>query len=319
MQSPAFSAPLCVRTSLSQRVSPSPLRALSPRTRVSRAAVRRVACASLGDKYGDLRGADVPPVSEAVTAFVKAFARPVPIVYRGLVNEVVVSTHLARVCAMWRYCKVFAFGLDEIFEKLMVFYPEGEGGMGEGGEKDSLYAAVCGALKFEKETIKEDAEEVREWLAGKSEEDVFEAAKAGEGPVGEAFAAARDGSKEGVLEWYYSRMFGIGVIRVMETVGVEMDVATAEKWCGEMGLPVGAVGVEMGSYLSMSERMKQAEQMFAEVAARDARKTAERLAEKAEKAKKKAEALESGDGDDEEAGGVGEGATLAPVAAAGEE
>lgn len=235
-------------------------------------------------KYGALRGADIEPVSVAMTRFADAFARPIPIVYRSLVNELVGSSHLSRVCAMWRYCALFAFGIDEIFAEFLRFYPDAD-------ERVHLYECVALALKFEKDDLVSDARAVREWCVGKTEDDVFAAAEGdGEGPVGQALAQARKGIPED--EWFYSRAFGFGVIRLMSAVDTPLTVENAERWAEKLKLPQNKIGTEMGSYLSISERLKQSEQMFAEIAAREARKTAERLAEKAEAAKKAAELLD---------------------------
>lgn len=236
------------------------------------------------------------------------FGRPVPIVFRGLVNEIVGSTHLSRSAAMWRYCGIFAFGIDDVFSGLMKGYPGDE-------EKEALWGAVMDGLRFESKEIRGDADTVRKWLEGKKEADVFEAARSGDGLVGQALAAARDGEK--VYEWYYSRMFGFGLVRIMEIVGVELSVAAAERWAKEIGISGGKFATEMGSYLSIQEKMGMAEQMFAEVNARDARKTAERLEEKAQKAKDIAAKLEDGQ-DVDEFGETVEKGEKEPVAAGDE-
>lgn len=245
----------------------------------------------LAVKYGHLRGAKVETVSDALVRFNESFRRPVPIVYRTLVNEAIVSTHLSRVCAMWKYCNVFAFGLDELFQEFFRYYPGDE-------ERELLYTSVCVALKFEKDKIRADAKAVRDWCVGKSEEDIVSACESGEGPVGSALKQAVDGEPQD--EWYYSRPFGLGFVRVMEALGMEIKVEVAEAFCERLKLPKSKISAELGNYISTVERLKQAEQVFAEVAARDARKTAERLAEKAEKAKKAAARIEAGEEDDEQ-------------------
>jgi photosystem II biogenesis protein Psp29 len=242
-------------------------------------------------RYASARGARVETVSSAMTRFMEAFGRPLPIVYRGLINELLVSTHLAVVCPMFRYCPLVGYGVDEVFASFLRYYPSAD-------ERDHLYTCVCKALNFDKATLKADAAAIREWTVGKTEEDVFAASKAGDGPVGSALKACANGDAD--FQWYYSRMFGLGVVRVMEAVGASMTVDAAEAWCAEMSLPKGKVGAEMGGYLSTTERLKQAEMLFAEVAARDARKSAERLAEKAKKAKAAADKIEAGEPDDGE-------------------
>lgn len=247
---------------------------------------------TLRDRYDHLRGADVEPVSAAMMRFTSSFTRPVPIVYRAVVNETITTTHLARVCAMWRFDAVFAFGFDSIFSAFLRYYPNAD-------ERDELYTCMAKALKFEDATIKDAAASVTAWVEGKTEEDVFSALDAAApgasadavGPVIEALTYIRD---SGDGEWYYSRLFGLGLIQIMSVVGTELSIANAEKWAVKIGLEKSKLAAEMGSYLSGMERLKQAEQIFAEATAREAKKTAERLAEKAKKAAEEADLLEKG-------------------------
>lgn len=244
------------------------------------------------DRYEHLRGADIEPVSGAMLRFTNDFKRPVPIVYRAVVNETITTTHLARVCAMWRFDAVFAFGYDSIFSTFLRYYPSED-------ERDSLYKSVAGALKFDEAVLKEATASVTAWVEGKTEEDVFAALDAAApgattdtvGPVIEALVCIRDG---GDADWYYSRLFGLGLIQVMAAVGTELTIANAEKWADRIGLEKSKMSAEMGNYLSGMERLKQAEQIFAEATAREAKKTAERLAVKAKKAAEEAEKLEKG-------------------------
>lgn len=247
---------------------------------------------SFRERFEHLRGAEIETVSNAMTRFAKAFNRPIPIVYRTVVNETISTTHLARVCAMWRFDAIFAYGFNAIFSIFLRYYPSAE-------ERDRLFRAVVESLRFEMSTIQSAATEVAEWLDGKTEQDVFDALDAAApgsstetvGPVIEAMAYIRDA---GYGDWYYSRLFGIGLIQIMATVGVELTAANAEKWAERIGVDVSKFSAEMGNYLSGLERLKQAEQIFAEAAAREAKKAAERLAAKAKQAAEEAAMLESG-------------------------
>lgn len=241
-------------------------------------------------RFDRLRGKPVEPVATTVARFNKLFMRPVPIVYRAIINELLTTTHLATVCAMWRFDAIFAYGFDSIFADFLKYYPSAE-------ERDLLYKSCAEALGLDKAMIEESAAAVRDWLDAKKEDDIFSALTAASpgadtasvGPVIESLAYIRDASS---FEWYYSRLFGIGLIRVMSAVGAELSAAKAEDWADKIGLEKGKFSAEMGSYLSSVERLKQAEQIFAEATAREAKKTAERLAARAEAAAKEAEELE---------------------------
>lgn len=244
-------------------------------------------------RFEHLRGADVEPVSAAMERFTQNFRRPVPIVYRSVVNEAITTTHLAAVCAMWRFDAIFAYGFDSIFSNFLRYYPNDE-------EREKLYEAVAASLKFDKKNIASCAADVAEWIDGKTEEDLLSAvaeAPSGAdastvGPVVEALAYIRDA---GDGDWYYSKLFGIGLVQIMSAVGAELTNTTSDKWADAIGLERSKLGAELGNYLAAIERLKQAEQIFAEATAREAKKTAERLAEKARKAAEEAEELEKDD------------------------
>lgn len=250
---------------------------------------------SFRKRFEHLRGVDVEPVSAAMERFTNSFHRPVPIVYRTIINEAITTSHLAVVCAMWRFDAVFAYGFDSIFSNFLRYYPSAK-------ERDDLYSAVASALKFDSKVISNTAADVANWIEGKTENDVLSALSAAPsgadvstvGPVIEALAYIRDA---GDGDWYYSRLFGIGLIQIMSAVGAELTSANAEKWAQAIGLESSKLDTELGNYVSGLERLKQAEQIFAEATAREAKKTAERLAEKARKAAEEADILENDEED----------------------
>jgi len=70
----------------------------------------------------------------------------------------------------------------------------------------------------------------------------------------------------------------------MAGAGVELTPENAGRWSDELQVPKAKLTTELGTYEAAVERLKAAEQLFAEIAARDARKTAERLERRAEQA-----------------------------------
>ncbi|CDF77411.1 unnamed protein product [Chondrus crispus] len=194
---------------------------------------------------------------------------------------------------MWRFDSVFAYGFDQVFEQFLRYYPDLD-------ERDALYKACVESVRLDYNTIRSNAAAVGDWLEGKSEKDVLDALAAAPegasaadvGPVIEAVAYVRHA---GPFDWYYSRMFGIGLIQVMAKVGVDLSITNAEAWADAMKMEKSKFAAEMGAYLSSMERLKQAEQIFAESTAREAKKTAERLAARAQAAAKEADQLEKED------------------------
>ena len=236
-------------------------------------------------KYEWARGKDIPPVAETMSTFLKEFARPIPIVYRSIINEMLMVTHLARVCPMWHYDVIFAFGFNQVFDDFLKFYPNSD-------EKEKLFRSMAKALHFDPDVIQEDGKAVQNWLDGKNEADVFNIVEqdSNSSPLAATLGFLKSATE---YDWYYSRLFGIGLIKIMESVGVDLTNANAEKWADKLNVPKGKFASELATYLSIAERLKQAEQIFAESSAREARKAAERLAEKARKAKEDAGLAES--------------------------
>jgi len=177
-----------------------------------------------------------------------------------------------------RYDAIFAYGFDETFNEFLQFYPIES-------ERTALYHAVANSLGFSPEELAKDASSVRSWTEGKSEADIFAASKAGAGDASEpAVAALQYVANADEFEFYYSRLHGIGVIKLMAGAGVELTPENAGRWSDELQVPKAKLTTELGTYEAAVERLKAAEQLFAEIAARDARKTAERLERRAEQA-----------------------------------
>jgi len=177
-----------------------------------------------------------------------------------------------------RYDAIFAYGFDETFNEFLQFYPIES-------ERTALYHAVANSLGFSPSELGKDASSVRAWAEGKSEADIFAASKAGAGDASDsAVAALQYVANADEFDFYYSRLHGIGVIKLMVSAGVDLTPENAGRWADELKVPKAKLTTELGTYEAAVERLKAAEQLFAEIAARDARKTAERLERRAEQA-----------------------------------
>eukprot|EP00188_Purpureofilum_apyrenoidigerum_P002369 Plantae.Rhodophyta-Purpureofilum_apyrenoidigerum.ctg24671.p1 GENE.Plantae.Rhodophyta-Purpureofilum_apyrenoidigerum.ctg24671~~Plantae.Rhodophyta-Purpureofilum_apyrenoidigerum.ctg24671.p1 ORF type:complete len:302 (+),score=71.56 Plantae.Rhodophyta-Purpureofilum_apyrenoidigerum.ctg24671:147-1052(+) len=236
-------------------------------------------------KYGHLRGAKIPTVTDTMAKFNENFSRPVPSVYRSIVNEIITLGHLTSVCAMWHYDAVFAYGFDEIFQRYFQYYPSSE-------ERERLISCIVNSIpNLDLDTIRKDGQSVRDWLEGKSGPEVLEQIESGssDGPVLSAFSYIKSVPD---YEWYYSRNFGFGLIFMMEKLKVELTDENAERWAKAIGVSPVKVKDEVAVYISSLERLKQAEQMFADLAAREKKKAADILDEQAKKAQQEADEAE---------------------------
>jgi len=236
---------------------------------------------TMGEKYGHLRGADVEPCGAAVERFYKLFGKPVPFVFRSATNEILYMSHLDTVNARWSYDILWAAGLYSTYDLFFAAIEEKTRG--------ELFNALMGALKQDPEKIKADAMLVVDWAKGKSEADVVAAINGDDSsPVGQALAASKND-----VDFFYSRNYGAGLIKMMQVVGVEPNSESA-RWAGAIGftkktsaitdMSMSKFEADVGIFLSSVERMQQAMQMFADVEAREKKKVAEKLAEKAAKA-----------------------------------
>jgi len=242
----------------------------------------------LAEKYEHLRGADIEPCDKSVQRFYEIYGRPVPFVFRSATNEILYLSHLDIVNARFEYNPLWACGIFSTFD---VFFQ----GI-EQKTRQELFDAIIKALKLEPATIKADAEKVLAWAQGKSEADVVAAIEGkDDSEVGAWLAKAKNADDDDFL---YTRNFGAGLIKMMQIVGVEPNSANAKKWADAMnfnqatsamtGLSMSRFESDVGVFLSAVEKFQQVMQLYAEVEAREKKKVAERLAEKAEKAAKEA-------------------------------
>uniref|UniRef100_A0A7S0ZHJ1 Uncharacterized protein n=1 Tax=Timspurckia oligopyrenoides TaxID=708627 RepID=A0A7S0ZHJ1_9RHOD len=237
-------------------------------------------------KYSSKRNASVRPVGESVKAFFKLFARPLPTVYSTLINETLTTTHLSVVNYAFNYDAIFAYGFEESFNRFLQYYPSES-------EKERLFECLLKALELDVGKIRKDAASVRQWVEGKTIEDLFAVAdgSADDGSsVASAFRTARENDR---MSFHISRMFALGCVYLLEAVKADAEGEDCEKLAAVLDVSAFGIKDAMDQNRAGMEKLKAAEQLFAEVAARDKRKNAERLAEKAKLAKEAAEKAEA--------------------------
>mmetsp|Transcript_12491 Transcript_12491/g.21328 ORF Transcript_12491/g.21328 Transcript_12491/m.21328 type:complete len:317 (-) Transcript_12491:125-1075(-) len=240
-------------------------------------------------KHNNLRNREVRPVSETLRDFFASYARPIPTVYSTLVNETITTTHLSVYHYAFHYDAVFAFGFRESFERFFGFFPDAQG-------KDRLFHCMVSALKLDEKKLMADYTAVKSWAApGRTLEEFYAvidgSSKDTSCPqLNDAFRVARDCDK---MEFHISRMFALGVMYLLEMTAGKATHAEADDVAKRMiGKSSFFIKDAMDQYRGGMEKLKAAEQLFAEIAARDKKKLAERLADKAKKAVEEAEKAE---------------------------
>jgi hypothetical protein len=91
-----------------------------------------------------LASADVPTVADTKAAFVRAYRKPIPSIYSGVIQEILVQQHLLRYNATYTYDAVFALGFVTVYDQLMDGYPNDK-------DRDAIFKAYVTALKEDPE------------------------------------------------------------------------------------------------------------------------------------------------------------------------
>ena len=182
-------------------------------------------------KYGHLAGSKVRTVGEAFTEFTDLLGTPVNALYKGICTDLVGSLHLIKVNAWFQKDAVFSLGLVSVLDLVLKNYPEQD-------TAKRIKSAMMKSAGMDEATVDAEAATLMSWAQGKTTEDVATALR-GEG--GSDLATIASGARSDEY-WMYSRFFGIGLIKIMEIVGVEQDMSVAydvmENWMGKcLGKP----------------------------------------------------------------------------------
>lgn len=163
-------------------------------------------------RFGHLADAKVKTVGEAFADFTTEYGTPVNPLYKNMITDIVGTTHLTLVNCRFARDPIWSLGLLTTLDLLLKNYPEPE-------NATRLVSSFMKSVGLDEAAIRAEAAEMEAWAKSVSRADV-EAALSGEGSS--TLATVSNKAREDKF-WMYSRYFGIGLLKIMECTGVEME------------------------------------------------------------------------------------------------
>lgn len=151
-------------------------------------------------------------VGEAFAEFTKELGYTVNALYKNMVTDIVGTTHLIVVSARFERDPIWSLGIVTALDLLLKNYPEPD-------IADRIKSSLFKCIGMDQAEVEAEAKKIEEWASVKSRAEVEEALKGeGDSPVAEIAKKIK-----GNEFWMYSRYFGIGLLKIMEKVGIEQD------------------------------------------------------------------------------------------------
>jgi len=233
----------------------------------------------------------VRTVSDTKKDFYLAFPKPVNQVYRRVVDELLVEIHLLKVNQTFVYDGIFALGVVTTFDRFTAGYkPE--------TDRLAVFHALCSALQFDSDRIRQDANSLSELTKQSPNEVKTLLTTLDTGlsldPLSTQLQAIA--SKE---NFKYSRLLGVGLYALLEIVDPEAIADNSKR--EDLVKIVGDI-LKFGSdrllkdvdlYRSNLDKIEQARQMIADMVEAERKKRGQKVTAETSETVDKSEPVDS--------------------------
>lgn len=217
---------------------------------------------------------DVRTVSDTKRAFYAAHTRPINSIYRRVVEELMVETHLLSVNVDFRYDPIYALGVVTTFDRFMQGYRPDQ-------DKPSIFNSLCQAVGGNPQTYRHEAETLQSEAALLSVDEVL--AKLND-PASESTSALVGKLRDiaGNASFKYSRLFAIGLYTLLEQMDAEALKdekqlnQVLEPLCQALKLSSDKVQKDLELYRGNLEKMVQAQAVMEDILQADRKKKEDR-------------------------------------------
>ncbi|NJM98485.1 MAG: photosystem II biogenesis protein Psp29 [Phormidesmis sp. RL_2_1] len=227
---------------------------------------------------------NVRTVSDTKRAFYSTHTRPINAIYRRVVEELMVETHLLLVNVDFVYDAIYALGVVSVFDRFMTGYePE--------SDKQSIYSAIIQAVGADPGQYRRDAEAILAAAQNVASIDAFKSL------LEEAKTNGGDALKSNLHQvitnpkFKYSRLFTTGLYNIVESIDGDVlkDKDKREALLNELAENLGfnheLLLKDVELYRSNLEKMAQAQAVMKDMVEAEKKKKAKREQEKLAKAK----------------------------------
>jgi photosystem II biogenesis protein Psp29 len=205
-------------------------------------------------------------VADTKAKFLEHYPRPIPSVWSTVVSELLVQGHFSKYNRKYEYNQLSSLGFVSVFDQLFEGFPDEE-------EKGKIFNAFLKALGEDATRTRADAETLGAFASAANGVDGLKS-----NPI---FASMATASAENKL--LYTKYIAIGMFRMLE-LAKATDPKALEALASAGGVDLKKISSDLSMYKGLLSKLAAAKELQEEFLEREKRKTAERMAKKAEAA-----------------------------------